>query len=145
MKFKFLKLIMAFAFAGIMALSAQAETSREAPKEWKDLLGDWDSVVVLSVDSSKPAKVPIYNCTIKWTLWGVIPPSKIELSFMNFPNAKRMELGETYLCFIREDSRTSHSLIRSDIYFPAMDKTNLYNYFWELNSPEANKIESSIN
>lgn len=147
MKLKFIKSILCFSlfFMGTIAQPLQAATTRGAPDNWQDLLGDMDSVLVLTVDSQKPAKVAIYNCTVKWSLWGLIVPPKIELSFLNFPDAKRMEIGETYLCFIREGSRTSHSLIRSDIYFPDMDKKEIYNYFWKLSNPEAKKIENSIN
>ena len=61
-------------------------------------LGERDSIVVLQIDSMKPAKVAIDNCTVESTVYGIEPPSKIILSFLHFPNCRKLSVGRRYLC-----------------------------------------------
>lgn len=146
MKLKVLLVIFSLFLAGnLYAQQVEGLTvvEQKLVAQWKDLLDDYDSVVILNVDSMKPAKVAIYNCTVKYTLWGLIPPQKITLSLLHFPNTKRMEVGKTYLCFMREKSRDDFVLIRSDMYFPE-NKDQLQNFLWEPDSQQANLIEDQI-
>ncbi len=114
------------------------------PAGWKASLGEKDFVVILNIDSQKPAKVAIFHCTVKKILLGKKALEEITLSFLHFPNCRRLNVGSSYLCFIRHDLDTGYSLIRSDMII-SNKKTDLYNYFWEIDSPQAKLIEKEIN
>ncbi len=106
-------------------------------------LGERDSIVVLQIDSMKPAKVAIYNCTVESTVYGIEPPSKIILSFLHFPNCRRLSVGRRYLCAIRHGSGTGYELIRSDM-LNTNDKLAMYNCFWMADSKNANQMMEGI-
>ena len=106
-------------------------------------LGERDSIVVLQIDSMKPAKVAIYNCTVESTVYGIEPPSKIILSFLHFPNCRRLSVGRRYLCAIRHGSGTGYELIRSDM-LNTNDELAMYNCFWMADSKNANQVVAGI-
>jgi hypothetical protein len=106
-------------------------------------LGERDSIVVLQIDSMKSAKVAIYNCTVASTVYGIEPPSKIVLSFLHFPNCRRLSVGRRYLCAIRHGSGTGYELIRSDM-LNTNDKLAMYNCFWMADSQNANQVVAGI-
>ena len=106
-------------------------------------LGERDSIVVLKIDSMKLAKVTIYNSTVESTVYGIEPPSKIILSFLHFPNCRRLSVGRRYLCAIRHGSGTGYELIRSDM-LNTNDKLAMYNCFWMADSKNANQVVADI-
>lgn len=108
-----------------------------------DRLANTDSIVVLCLDSRKPAKVEIFRCTVEKTVHGPKPPELITLSFLHFPDCQRLSLGRCYLCAIRHGSGTGYTLIRSDMLVQGDDK-DLYNCAWEVDSREANELEEKI-
>ena len=106
-------------------------------------IGDKDAIVVVKLTSTKPSKVTIYNCTVTKTYKGDAPKKTITMSFLHFPDCKRLEVGESYLCAIRHGSGSGYTLIRSDML--SKDKeTKLVNYAWEINSPEAKQLVETI-
>ena len=106
-------------------------------------LGERDSIVVLKIDSMKLAKVTIYNSTVESTVYGIEPPSKILLSFLHFPNCRRLSVGQRYLCAIRHGSGTGYELIRSDM-LNTNDTSAMYNCFWMADSINANQVVAGI-
>jgi hypothetical protein len=108
-----------------------------------DSLTGSDSVVVLHLDSRKPAKVEIFRCTVEKTLCGPIPPAEITLSFLHYPDCQRLSVGTRYLCAIRHDSGTGYTLIRSDMLEEGV-KTNLHTYAWEAESSHAKELAKQI-
>jgi hypothetical protein len=106
-------------------------------------IGDKDAIVVVKLTSTKPSKVTIYNCTVTKTYKGDTTKKTITMSFLHFPDCKRLELGKSYLCAIRHGSGSGYELIRSDML--SKDKeTKLVNYAWEINSPEAKQLVETI-
>ena len=106
-------------------------------------IGPKDSVVAIRIDSKKPAKVEIFRCSIVQTLTGPAVADSITLSFLHFPNCRRMIVGQQYTCVIRHNSGTGYSLVRSDM-LSTTGKEILYNYFWLTDSEEAKQIEDGI-
>ena len=125
---------------------AETTDEQQAPADGRKLvnrLGERDSIVVLQLDSMKSAKVAIYNCTVESTVYGIEPPSKIVLSFLHFPNCRRLSVGKRYLCAIRHGSGTGYELIRSDM-LNTNDKLAMYNCFWMADSKNANQVVAGI-
>jgi len=106
-------------------------------------LGERDSIVIFRVESVKPAKVTILNSVVETTLLGPTPPSRITLSFLHFPECRRMSVGETYLGVIRHGSGDGYSLVRSDM-LPSHNGEPLHNYFWAIESEEARNLVEKL-
>jgi hypothetical protein len=104
---------------------------------------DSDSLVVLHLDSRKPAKVEIFNCTVERTVDGPKAADVIRLSFLHFPDCQRLSVGAHYLCAIRHNSGTGYTLIRSDM-LGSTEQADLRNYAWEADSPEARRLLKQV-
>jgi len=117
--------------------------SAEEEATLTDRLQDKDSVVLLRVDSKKPAKVEIFHCTVEKISMGKATGKEIVLSFLHFPGCQRLSVGERYLCAIRHDSGTGYTLIRSDM-LAGSKQAELCNYAWKVDSPEARRLLKHI-
>lgn len=102
-------------------------------------LGPKDSIARLRIDSQKSAKVTIYRCTMEKTVHGPALPAKITMSFLHFPDCRRMDVGNHYLCVVRQNSGDDYELVRSDMLASAK-KDAMYNCFWQGGSEAAKKV-----
>lgn len=103
-------------------------------------LTEGDSVVVLRIDSKKPAKVEIFNCTIEKIIHGRIQDKKPTISFLHFPNCERLQVGKTYTCIVRHGF--GYEFVRSDMLKEKKDKEKLFTCAWETGTQESKKLEA---
>ena len=107
-------------------------------------LNSKDSIALLQIDSQKPAKVAIYRCSITQTVHGPGLPAQITMSFLHFPDCRRMDVRSRYLCVVRHSGGDDYELVRSDMLAGAA-KTSMYNCFWPAESDEATQVMAGAN
>ena len=125
----------------LASLVAGCASTSKAPLP--DSLQETDSVVVMRIESRKPAKVAIFNCTVEKTIHGPQVPNLITMSFLHFPDCQRLSVGTRYLCAVRPGSGTSYTLIRSDMLTQGNER-DLRTCAWEADSPEAKQVTNEI-
>lgn len=103
-------------------------------------LTEKDSVVVLRIDSKKPAKVEIFNCTIEKVIHGEILDKNPTISFLHFPNCERLQIGKTYSCIVRHGF--GYEFVRSDMLKEKQDDEKLFTCAWEAGTKESEKLRS---